>query len=612
MSAPASGGGEWDARARYILSFPHPPGHREAWEALLAERKAYPRAVQVPAWERPQKDDRWRPLAVAGLDTSGRVGSGEVHPCRFTLYQPQQTVTFPLVGEEGEADRMAATLFSRRLRGRLVVFLHGGKRELQGILRWYARRWADLGYQIKPLTSGSTVRAIIVSKGRQAWSLCDVQAMTGLEPEDVERDLLKRDRTVRQLRNQLPALYKWLCDLQRVLLRELRTSFRATVGGTAIVAASRFLPKGEKVWRPKPALIALCRVAGAYRGGYVMGSYYKGQAYKADVRRLYTACLRSGFPLTTIFRSGTADGVEQDGIFLCTVRGRPRIPPYVTLYDPVSEGFWSGHWEGGENVMALPSSEYAGLRKLGLEVEPGYGYAALDEFTLSAYVDALQRICAAEGAESAAGQLTKWLGNTPTGKWGSPPERETLIYSALPPTPEAFPATTLDGAEIPGCWYVKETEHLGYQQPQLAALVTGAARTVLYTALCDVLDSGEIVLSAHTDGYIATGTPPDTMKVDEWSYGAWRIVGQDPRAVVAGAGRYAVGRETRLAGEAERSRRLVEIAYERGVYRVGGEEVKDPTVAGGVQGARSVGDATRGASRPSPRSGRRRAGPAGR
>jgi hypothetical protein len=59
------------------------------------------------------------------------------------------------------------------------------------------------------------------------------------------------------------------------------------------------------------------------------------------------------------------------------------MPLYLAVWEGPGTGFRKQHWYGGTGIAIIPSTEYAGLRAMGVDVQPGCGYVASRPFTLS-------------------------------------------------------------------------------------------------------------------------------------------------------------------------------------------------------------------------------------
>jgi hypothetical protein len=225
---------------------------------------------------------------------------------------------------------------------------------------------------------------------------------------------------------------------------------------------------------------------------------------------------------------------------------------------------------GGASICVLPHTEIPGLRALGLRVEVGWGYAASESADISPLVDRIGRVLAEHGPESGIGRLTKFIGNCVYGKMAMRSHFEGILLSAERPAGNVFPMVTMNGDGIENLWTVDTVVYTPYQQIGTAAIITGAARTILYVELAKRIAEGRTIVHAHTDGYVATGPAPDDLPWETDVVGAWRTVAEDPHTVVVRGAGYVMGDDAKWSGAPGWGRREIEVAWERGSYVVRG------------------------------------------
>lgn len=572
MSHPDAGDhGIRDGYKLALAAVDHLPGHRAAWDYLLERIPWYPRGRQFWPWKRATKKDLPRPIAMVGCAWQVRTDDNARLPVRWTRATGQRVHSLDVHGEHDDAERVASWLFGRYHRSTSIVLIDGSAWLFQSLLKWYARTWADLGYEVRPLVAGPTIRAIVVRKGNQRWTLCDLEAMTGTDVATAHAEAQAMPRRPGPIRADEWYLKLWLEELQLKVVAELGAYLRPTIAGTAVRAASHVLPDDLMIPRPPPFLVAMCREGRGFRGGFVYGVPFRGHAYKADVRRLYAACLRTPLGIRWAFGPGTARGREKPGVFLCTVDGTPAMPITLGVWDESTRSFTDRHWYGGTAIAVLPSSEYAGIRAMGCTVTPGWGWVATQSVTFDELVDKLATILGRYGSDSSMGRVAKLIGNTLYGRWAQNPVREGVVYSVDRPSERAFPMVTIRGDEVDDLWWQWDQFFSPAQQIGMAAMVTGHARSVLYAELAKRTAEGRTVVHAHTDGYVATGSPPDDMPTDTDVIGEWRVVGEDPDAIVLRGGGYTIGEDAKTSGVPGASRAGLEIAWSRGTWLVRGE-----------------------------------------
>ena len=563
---------EW---SRLVLSYCRNPDHRDAWQWLLDREHVYPTDQNVAPWKRTQRRDHPRAVAMVAVGVRMVPRDGSTVPTWVATYDADGFRVVPTDGTAEQAGLLASQWFTPKRSRTVHVVPLGGSHYLHTLLTYFVPHWVQLGYRVQPVVSRSVLIVLRVTKGKHAWTFADWQAMTQTEPPVFSGEQLGTPGGVEALNGELATRYREVCALQAWVQQTFQVDIRPTVGGTALAAAARFLPADEKLFRPHPLLLAMCRDGGAYRGGYVYGQRYRGPGYKADVRRLYTAMIAESLPSTWSFGLGYDQSGPVDGIFVCTLSGEPRIPVYLAVWDGPERGFYKRHWYGGTAIAIVPSTEYDGLRALGIRVEPGSGFRAVRTFTLAEYVNHLQTLIRDAGPSSPIGEYCKGLGNTVTGKWAQSPHLDGLVYSDGKPTDDAEPAFSIDGDRLDRCWHVPSTRYLGSQQVGLAAWVTARARSCLYGELARAMDAGRTVVHAHTDGYIATGPAPDWLPSDTDTIGAWRLVDTDSDVITIRGGMYVVGSDAKTSGAPGGTRRMVEIALDAGGYVVGGVRLRD-------------------------------------
>jgi hypothetical protein len=269
---------------------------------------------------------------------------------------------------------------------------------------------------------------------------------------------------------------------------------------------------------------------------------------------------------------GHASDLRDDtpALMMCTVSGVTPIPIVLGQWRGPNDGWVRDEWVGGSRPCVVPTTEFAGLRALGLRVDPAWGMIASDTFDLSALVARLEHCVGFYGTASAMGRYVKLVANALYGKWGSSPAREHVAWSIDPPHPDAFPMVMIDGTELADMWTWDTVHYAPTQQVGHAALITGRARSVLYAEIARRLAEGRQVVHAHTDGYVATGLPPVDMPTDTTTIGAWRMVQADADGIVLRGGGYVLGDATKWSGAAGWQRRDLEVAWDRGVWMVRG------------------------------------------
>lgn len=558
----------------YLRTKALPAGHMAAWEWFRDRIPWYDHSAKIPSWKRAKRKDPRRPVAMAGFGAG--VRTDDTKP---TIASLRVVGSFPETGiavSGGEIDplEVASALFGTHTRQTSIVVPDGSRWVFDAIIRQCATAWVRAGWQVQPMVAGHAIKGLIVRQGRYRWTLADFEAMTATDPETAvaEAQVMGLARTTPG--DGLRLLLGWVDRLAGTIHGELGTYLRPTVGGTAVRAAAYDLPDGITITRVQPLLVAMCRLAGGFRGGYVYGERYRGPGFKVDVRRMYAWALSQPLGWRWAIGPCVEAGLERDGIFLCTVSGTVSHPVQLPQWQGTADGFATSLWTGGEAIAVLPSSEFAGLRALGATVTPGCGFVATRSLDFGAFVDRLQSLISRHGSESPAGRYAKLAGNTLYGRLAVNPHREGVVFSEDRPEGKVFPLVTLDGERLEGLWHVETTHYTPSQQVAMAAQVTGYARSKLYQAMAGWVADGRRVVHAHTDGLVVTGDAPADLPEDVDTIGAWRLVGADPDTIVARAGGYSVGGEAKWSGAPSQGRRTVEVAWSRGDWLVAGRRAR--------------------------------------
>lgn len=558
----------------YLSRTTLPVGHLEVWKWFRDRIPWYDTSAKHPSWVQAKRKDPRRPVAMAGFGAGVRADDSRPSITSLRVIGDRCDMSVSAGEAEPDAMRVAETLFGTHTRQTSIVVPDGSAWVFDAILRQYARTWVRAGWTIQPLVAGHQVKAVIVRNGRYRWTLSDFDGMTGTSPETALTEARADGLCPRQPQDDLRLLLAWVVRLQTVVHAELGTYLRPTVGGTAVRAVAYDLPDGQFVPRVQPLLVAMCRVARGFRGGYIYGERYRGPAFKVDVRRMYAWALSQPLGFRWALGPCVTDGSEADGIFLCTVSGTPQHPVQLATWRDEANGFTAELWPGGSAICVLPTSEFAGLRALGVTVEASFGFVATRSLTFKPFVSRLQEVITRHGSESPAGRYAKLAGNTLYGRLAVNPHREGVVFSEERPEGVVFPLVTVDGERLDNLWHVEGVHHAPSQQVSMAAQVTGFARTKLYECMAQLIGEGHTIVHAHTDGLVVTGTPPAWLTGDTDQIGAWRLISTDDDAIVARSGGYAIGGEAKWSGAPSQGRRTIEVAWSRGDWLVAGRRAR--------------------------------------
>ena len=550
-----------------------PEGHAEAWDWLAERMHEYPGDRRYWPWKQAKRVDRWRPIAMVGATPAVLEDDSTAGIAALYLYRPPDCATVTADDPRGMARAAAEVLLSPANRRTSLVVVDGSAWLLESILANLVPTWVEDGYTITPLIGGHVIKGMVVRKGRERWTLSDLSAMTGSTADEL-LDGVAPDQVSPTLEEaRLATLCRAVTRLQETTRATFGVYLRPTVAGTAMRAAGFDLPDGVMIPRPPPWVVTLCRSGGGFRGGYVFGQRYRGPAWKVDARRLYARALMEPLPTLWAFGPGVRDGVEVAGLFMCTVSGQALHPVTLPQWQGPEEGFSNRPYTGTTAIAVLPSTEYRGLRAMGLRVEPGFGWVGTHPMSLRGFIDRLQALIREHGTRSREGRLAKLLGNTLYGRMAVSPKRDLMQYGLRQPSGSSWPVVRLDGTIVDNLWAVEEERYSPGQQVGTAAMVTGWARSHLYEEMARRIREGATIVHAHTDGYVATGPVPADLPWDTDEIGAWRLEAVDDDAIVARAAGYVVGAETRWSGTPHEGRRTIELAWTQRGWLLQGQQV---------------------------------------
>lgn len=566
--------------ARFVYSRIVDDVERAAWWSVLKRVEPYPSDKFMPPFRAPLKEDFPRSFLVAvaeeGPETEGEhYGVSVLH-----LVDGANVRSVTLSDDDGRAREFAHVFFTHGTRGHLICWWGASRFLFHWFLRYLAPGLVDEGYDIRPLAAGTSLKAIIVRKGRQSWTLCDIQEMTGLTDYSMEDFVNAFPPIGADPGSNLFRLWGAVASFQRLTLDLFGVQLSPTIGRAALRAASRHVPDDAWKWRPEPMMVALCRAGGAYRGGYAFAQRYVGPAYKMDANKAYTWALGEALPLRSAFGKCVLNDVERPGIYMCRVRGPGKLPIYIAPFVGEPRGFEFAYWNGDECLAVVPSSEFPGLRALGYQVIPGHGLVFTSTFTLSGYVDAIAEIVNNHERGTPAVAVAKRFGVSVYGKFAEKPERIQVAYRAERPGKDWHPFLTIHGDEVPNLWVNKVISHRSHQQIDLAAVITARVRSLLYQAMATVIGAGGAVVHADTDGFLSSVDPLGLFETDGRRIGSWRLVEQAEHTVVVGRKAYSFGPEVRYAGVSGATVELVEIVARGDQVTVHGQQLAPPWETG--------------------------------
>jgi hypothetical protein len=398
------------------------------------------------------------------------------------------------------------------------------------------------------MASAGGVLGIEFRLDKEAWLLADVGTMTGSERATLASFTGCPETGGRPSERAVLDLWRTLDRLQGFTLDRFGVGARMTVGSMAVKVLSANLP-AEPVWfRPNPLLVAMCRQGGAYRGGLVYAQKYTGPAWRVDVNKLYTWALGQGLPTRSALGRCQQGGVERDGIYLTRVEGVSDMPVPLGAWPNEPARFRKQSRRGWTCLACLPYAEVAGLRALGYNVVPLFGWVFTEHVDTASFVAKLAQAQSSTERGTPEHALAKRLANAVYGKLGESPERTDVIYAAEAPDPSWWPFVTTSLKILPGLWVRRTVRHRPYHHVDAAAVITARGRARMYAAIAGWQCRGGGIVHVDTDGMLLTSDPDGVIPLSETEPGAFRCDAWGLPCTVVGPKWYSLGSVTVTAG----------------------------------------------------------------
>lgn len=530
--------------------------------------------------ERRVNDEKPKPFITAEFLLDDWTDAASPKPFAITIDDGKETVCLTSTDATSLSSAFWNHLERAVTSGSLCVVWNGKGLVFHAILRHLARCLSLIGVKVQPLVSGSDVKAIILTRGAYSLTLCSLHAMTGISSIDQEalcglfgacsHPGLTRSR---RLWNAVTAF----CGLLR---SHFGASLRPTIAAVSIAAARLWLPEDAKWYRPRLALEAVCRYAGAYRGGYVYSERFQGKAWRIDVNKLYTSLLRHPLPAGSTLAHAGEQGREHPGIYLCRIEGKGHFPSYISAFSLHDMRFHKQRSTTPSFWTWLPSAEFVGLRALGYQVIAGLGFRFDRWVSLKPFAEQLIHHISSPSASPGLVMLCKMLGNSLTGKLGQSPEHLNVCYSIAPPGKGWVPFLTAEQEEVEGLWVKRDVHFAGYQHVDAAAWVTAQGRGKMYGQLARIQALGWRSVYVDTDGLILDQDPRGILALSAATPGQWRYDGYDPECIVAKGKWYSFNGEVHTSGATGITREHLE-AVHYGKQVVVSRKVLSPALASG-------------------------------
>lgn len=542
----------------YIRSL---PGDQEciaalAWLAEQAER--YPTGRFVPPLQPRKRDTEIRPYLAMTM----RLGRRRLSSMRGRISRLEWCIDGAVESADGNDEELVAALVTRVLTrvhaGRLLVTSGQDRHVLDVWLDELGPLLVKAGYTLQPCLSGGSVSFITIRKARKRWDLVYFETCTGKPVAD--GILLAQSAGKLVLQSQPRSLQLWHAAgaYARWMLDTFGVACQLTAGMAAVCAARVSLPNDFLKWRTPPLLVAMCREGGGYRGGITYAIRYRGPTWRIDVNRQYTAALEARLPLRSAFGYIPYRAASDPWLALCRVRLTRPIPYPLGVWDGPDYGFSVRTVGPGEYVSILSSGEVPGLLAIGVDVRPEYGYVHTAQFSFAGYVDLLRMVLRAHGRDSPEARFCKPLGNYVYGKLGQRPTRTELMFSEADPGDNWFPYWDDDGKAWENIWERTVTRHTGSQHVEIAATITGLARSQTVSMWASALESGATVVRCHTDSLTVDICPDAFTQLSESQIGEWRMEQAVDDSIIVGPNSYFADGVAHIAGVSEPTYDMVE------------------------------------------------------
>lgn len=536
-----------------------PEGHKEIWQYLIDNKMNYPDGTFVPPFRKPEKNDKPRRISVAQFDATESNILGFPRVIRLRVCDGGSQYEIPLLGDRNPARSIERVLFTFSRRGWLTVFPTGNTTDFRIMAQQYIVPLLHKGYRIQPINAGSELIALKVQKGKHTWYLIDYAKAVGIEYEKPTECRLVGKHAQHALCKCLEMAHAVLSTIQNHLIDVFHVSLQLSIGSVAIKAAKHAMLNDLMKWRPHPLMVTMCRLGGAFRGGFIVGRGFRGPAWMVDTNRLYTWALTRKLPYRVALSSSVTNGVLRDGIYVCTIIGPGTFPIYVPVWGDRTSGFSVSYWNGDKVYTVLTTSEIDGIRALGYQVKTGYGFQFVQTFNMATYVEKLLATVNKYGRNHPLSRITKSMGNSVYGKFGESPERIDSIFSIDRPSPDCFPFIDSNGDEIENLWERKRVRYNSHQHVDIAATITGYGRDHMYGAIKAIIDAGGIIAATNTDSIITNVDPSGTLHIDATAIGKWRNVAYDADGITVARNAWAVGEHIALSGAPAHDRHTIEL-----------------------------------------------------
>jgi hypothetical protein len=538
---------------------------KTAMKWLNDAAKNYPTGQFIPPLTPLDTVDNPRNFAAFTVKTRMLRPSGLVQIRSIELYSGTAVSLAYFMTETDGCDFIIMNMLTRNLSGCLFACSKNSIEVLSIMLEQFGPQLVKRGYSLQPFASGGGVLFVTIRKGKQSWRFCYVETIAGVRLSV----LLGYAQDVKVLpasygRVTAAVLYSAIGAYQSFLLATFGVAINPTAGMTAVRCVRRSLPEGFRKWRPDPLLVSMEREGKGYRGGMTYATKYRGPSVRIDVNRQYTAALSAALPYRAAFGRYISPEHTPHGVFLCRVQLTNFCPYPLGIWN--GEGFTSELCARGTYLSVLHTSEFPGLESIGASITPYYGFIFTRTFQASKHIERLQSILDNSGRNSNIAQISKPLGNHVYGKLGQNPEQEELTYALDRPPGEWYPYVDGQLKEWRYIWTRENIRYTGSQHVEIAATITGHARSQTLQTWALLSTYGQTVVRCHTDSLTVSAQAPflfDSTVIPDTpdQIGEWRVEYSDVPTTIVAANAYSDDKGAHIAGVSEPTQDMIDRMY---------------------------------------------------
>lgn len=442
-------------------------------------------------------------------------------------------------------------LFQENSNRNWILVPHGAKRYINILRTTYAISWLNDGYDVQILPSSSGSAIIIVTKGKSSWTFVDYTQHIAREPELVHgyEDAILTPESDPLLTATL--LLDYVHEIEDELMAHFGIHTSLTYAATGVQLHKKHFAPDLKVWRPSAEMSYWLRGTDSPLGGYITATPYSGNGFEVDQRRAYSKAMAEDIPFQFVMGNPFKDGVLRPGIYLSTITINAPISIYLRAYDNVTQAFRNRHHRYGTHLAIIPSCEFEGLRAIGCEVTPHFGWVAMHSFTMRPLIEEVERVIDEAGEHSAFTKTLKVMVNSIPGKFASNPIMEEIMLSDCKPGDDWKICQDAFGEEIEHNWRRQVENHKPYMNVAAAEWIYASQRNDVYLFLAEEYAAGNTMVHWAVDGGLLVGTPSTDMPMKSKVRGTFVLKDWNCDIEVFGPNHNIVNGVVKHAGEAK-------------------------------------------------------------